>query len=229
MQLACIHVENLGELLGQLHQQTLRRQGIISGGVRILQGDTVLGGKNLKGALAALTRNHVLMQNVRVEHHTRRQLTVGNIVAQHLVVQHRKIVGGVERNNRHTVKVQRTNRTGKLPHDLAGGTAVLTRVLGRNTVHGGGTGGDLNAGVGKPLATAHHITLRVQQDQGSSHDAGGGDVHTGGFKVKSGAQAVHPGHAIRLTQRRCRRAPGRHVKQKKKNVDLPLTGTHNTR
>ena len=85
-------------------------------------------------------------------------------MAQHLVVQHRKIVGGIERNNRHTIKVERTNRAGKLPHDFAGGTAVLTRVLGRNTVHGGGTGGNLNAGVGKPLATAHHITLRVQQD-----------------------------------------------------------------
>ena len=210
MQLARIHVEDLGELLGQLHQQTLRRQGIIGGGVRVLQGDAVLGGQHLEGALAALTRNHVLVQNVRVEHHTRRQLTVGNIVTQHLVVQHRKIVGGIERNNRHAVNVQCTNRTGELPDDLAGGTAVLTRVLGRNTVHGGGTGGNLNAGVGKPLATAHHITLRVQQNQGSSHDAGGGDVHTGGFKVKSGAQAVHPGHAIRLTQRRGRRAPGRH-------------------
>ena len=126
------------------------------------------------------------------------------------MVQHRKIVGGIERNNRHTVKVQRTNSAGKLPHDLAGGTAVLTRVLGGDAVHGGGTGRDLNAGVGKPLATAHHITLRVQQDQGSSHDAGGGDVHTGGFKVKSGAQAVHPGHAIRLTQQRGRRASGGH-------------------
>ena len=72
MQLARIHVENLGELLGQLHQQTLRRQGIISGGVRVLQGDTVLGGKNLQGTLAALTRNYVLMQNVRVEHHAGR-------------------------------------------------------------------------------------------------------------------------------------------------------------
>ena len=78
----------------------------------VLQGDTVLGGKNLKGALAALTRNHVLMQNVGVEHRAGRQLAVGNIVAQHLVVQHRKIVGGIERNNRHTVKVQRTNRAG---------------------------------------------------------------------------------------------------------------------
>ena len=98
---------------------------------------------------------------------------------------------------------------------------MLTRVLGGDAVHGGGTGGDLNAGVGQPLATAHHITLRVQQDQGSSHDAGGGDVHTGGFKVKSGAQAVHPGHAIRLTQRRCRRAPGRHVA-----VDKLSAGRH---
>ena len=86
MQLVGVHVEDLGELLGELDQQTLGGQGIISRGVRILQGDTVLGGKNLKGAFAALTRNHVLMQNVRVEHHTRRQLTVGNIVAQHLVV-----------------------------------------------------------------------------------------------------------------------------------------------
>ena len=132
-------------------------------------------------------------------------------MAQHLVVQHRKIVGGIERNNRHAVKVQRTNRAGKLPHDLAGGAAVLTRVLGRNTMHGGGTGGNLDAGVSQPLATAHHITLRIQQDQGSSHDAGGGDVHTGGFKVKSGAQAVHPGHGLRLTQRGNGRAPGGHA------------------
>ena len=88
---------------------------------------------------------------------------------------------------------------------------MLTRVLGRNTVHGGGTGRNLDAGVSQPLATAHHITLRVQQNQGSSHDAGGGDVHTGGFKVKSGAQAVHPGHAIRLTQRGNGRAPAGHA------------------
>ena len=105
MKLARIHVEDLGELLGEFHQKTLRCLGVISGRVRILQGDTVLGSKNFQGALAALTRNHVLMQNVRVEHHTRRQLTVGNIVAQHLVVQHRKIVGGIERNNRHAVEV----------------------------------------------------------------------------------------------------------------------------
>ena len=137
------------------------------------------------------------------------------------MVEHRKIVGGIERNNRHTINIERTNRAGKLPHDLTGGTAVLTRVLGRNTVHGGGTGRDLNAGVSQPLATAHHITLRIQQNQGSSHDAGGGDVHTGGFKVKSGAQAVHPGHAIRLTQRRCRRAPGGHAA-----VDKPPAGRH---
>ena len=72
MQLARIHVEDLGELLGELHQQTLRRQSIICGGVRVLQGDTVLGGQHLEGALAALTRNHVLVQDVRVEHHAGR-------------------------------------------------------------------------------------------------------------------------------------------------------------
>ena len=72
MQLARIHVEDLGELLGELHQKTLRRQGVICGSVRVLQRDTVLGGQHLQGALAALTRNHVLMQNVRVEHHTGR-------------------------------------------------------------------------------------------------------------------------------------------------------------
>ena len=153
----------------------------------------------------------MLMQNVRVEHRTGRQLAVGNIVAQHLVVQHREVVGGVERDDGHAVEVERADCAGKLPDDLAGGTAMLAGVLGGDAVHGGGTGGNLDAGVGKPLAAAHHVTLRVQQDQGGGHDAGGGDVHTGGLKVKSGAQAVHPGHGLRLTQRRRRRAPGRHA------------------
>lgn len=229
VQLVGVHVEDLRELFGQLDEQALGGQGVIGGGVRVLQGDAVLGGEHLEGALASLAGNHVLVQNIRVEHRAGRQLTVRDAVAQHLVVEHREVVGGVERDDGHAVKVERTNRAGKLPDDLAGGSAVLTRVLGGDAVHGGGTGGNLDAGVGQPLATAHHITLRVQQDQGGGHDAGGGDVHTGGLKVKGGAQAVHPGHGLRLTQRRRRRAPVRYVKQKKKNVDLPLTGTHNTR
>lgn len=164
----------------------------------------------------------MLVQNVRVEHRTGRQLTVRDAVAQHLVVEHREVVGGIERDDGHAVEVERADCAGKLPDDLAGGPAVLAGVLGGDAVHGGGTGGNLDAGVGQPFAAAHHVTLRVQQDQGSSHDAGGGDVHAGGLKVKGGAQAVHPGHGLRLTQRRRRRAPGGHAAVDKREVVLSL-------
>lgn len=68
MQLVGVHVEDLRELFGEFYEQALGGQGVICGGVRVLQGDTVLGGKNLEGALASLAGDDVLVQNVRVEH-----------------------------------------------------------------------------------------------------------------------------------------------------------------
>ena len=63
----------------------------------------MFGGEGFELAVAAFAGNNVLMNHVRVKNVPGGQLAVGDVIAEHFVVKHRKIVGGVKRDDGYAV------------------------------------------------------------------------------------------------------------------------------
>ena len=63
----------------------------------------MFGGEGFELAVAAFAGNNMLMNHVRVKNVPGGQLAVGDVIAEHLMVKHRKIVGGVKRDDGYAV------------------------------------------------------------------------------------------------------------------------------
>ena len=63
----------------------------------------MLGGEGFELAVAAFAGNNVLMNHIRVKNVPGGQLAMGDVIAEHLMVKHRKIVGGVKRDDGYAV------------------------------------------------------------------------------------------------------------------------------
>ena len=63
----------------------------------------MFGGEGFELAVAAFAGNNVLMNHIRVKNVPGGQLAMGDVIAEHLMVKHRKIVGGVKRDDGYAV------------------------------------------------------------------------------------------------------------------------------